>query len=226
MTSGTPNTNCVISVIAGGKFTERCLWRVRRWSSLCLFMFPVLLCWSLSHAAAGSEWTVEALVALLKLQHETSVPFQETTYSSLLTEPLMASGELKFSPPDRLEKVITSPSRERYVVEGDRVAFENERKGGKKRTVSLEEYPALRSFVEAFRSSLAGDAARLRQVYEVTLDGSRAKWTLLLRPREPSGKSVVDYILLTGSEDRVATIAIRSSDGDRSVMTLLRGATR
>ena len=32
---------------------------------------------------------------------------------------------------------------------------------------------------------------------------------------------MVDYILFTGSEGRVATIAIRSPDGDRSVMTLL-----
>src|SRR4030095_5710853 len=118
-----------------------------------------------------------------------------------------------------------SPFRERYLVEGDRVTLESERKGVK-RTISLEEYPALRSFVVAFRSSLNGDAARLRQVYEVTLDGSRGKWTLLLRPREPSGRSVVDYILLTGSEGRVGTIAIRSPNGDRSVMTLLQGAAR
>jgi hypothetical protein len=95
-----------------------------------------------------------------------------------------------------------------------------------KRSISLEEYPALRSFVEAFRSSLNGDAARLRQVYEVTLEGNREKWTLLLRPLEPTGSSVVDYILLTGSEGRVATIAIRSPDGDRSVMTLVREAGR
>ena len=164
-------------------------------------------------------------MGLLKAQRENSVPFQEATYSSLLTEPLIARGVLKFVPPDRLEKIITAPSHERYVVEGDRVTFESERKGVK-RTISLEEYPALRSFVEAFRSSLNGDVVQLRQVYEVTLDGSREEWTLLLRPREPSGKSVVDYILLTGSEGRVATIAIRSPDGDRSVMTLLRGAGR
>jgi hypothetical protein len=196
---------------------------VVRWSGLCVY--PVVLFWSLSHAAAGPDWTVEALMVLLKEQHDRTVPFQEATYSSLVTEPLMASGELRFFPPDRLEKVITSPSHERYVVEGDRVTFESQRKGVK-RTISLEEYPALRSFVEAFRSSLNGDAARLRQVYEVTLQGSRGKWTLLLRPREPTGNSVVDYILLSGSEGRVATIAIRLPDGDRSVMTLLQKAGR
>jgi hypothetical protein len=121
--------------------------------------------------------------------------------------------------------MITAPSHERYLVEGDRVTFESERKG-MNRTVSLEDYPALRSFVEAFRSSLTGDVVQLRKIYEVTMDGSRAKWTLLLRPRDLSGKSVVDYILLTGSGGRIATIAIRSPDGDRSVMTLLPGPPR
>lgn len=184
-------------------------------------MCPVLLLSSLSHAAASSEWTIDALMAALKEQRQSTVPFEEATYSSLVTEPLLSKGELKFVPPDRLEKVITSPSPERYVVEGDRVTVESQRRGGQ-RTISLEEHPALRSFVEAFRLSLNGDAARLGQVYEVTLQGSRGKWTLLLRPRDDIGKSVVDYILLTGSEGRVSTIAIRSPDGDRSVMTLLR----
>ncbi len=175
--------------------------------------------------AAGPEWTVETLVALLKEQREPSVAFEEATYSSLLTEPLKVRGLLRFTPPATMEKSITDPFRERYVIEGDRVTFESERKGVK-RTISLEDYPALRSFVEAFRASFTGDALQLHKVYEVTMDGTRGRWTLLLRPRETTGKSVVDYILFTGSEGRVATIAIRSPDGDRSVMTLLRGAAR
>ena len=190
-----------------------------------LLLGPVMILWSLSSAAADVDWTVEALMALLKEHRELSVPFEETTYSSLLTEPLRARGRLRFVPPERLEKIITAPFNERYVVDGDRVSFESERKS-MKRIVSHEEYPALRSFVEAFRSSLTGDVVQLRKVYEVTLEGSRSKWTLLLRPRESSGKSVVDYILLTGSQGRVATIAIRSPDGDRSIMTLLHGAAR
>jgi len=164
-------------------------------------------------------------VALLKEQREPSVAFEEATYSSLLTEPLKVRGLLRFTPPATMEKSITDPFHERYVIEGDRVTFESERKGIK-RTISLEDYPALRSFVEAFRASFTGDALQLHKVYEVTMDGTRGRWTLLLRPRETTGKSVVDYILFTGSEGRVATIAIRSPDGDRSVMTLLRGAAR
>lgn len=188
-------------------------------ASVCLVLGAIVV------EAAGPEWTVETLMALLKEQREPSVAFEEATYSSLLTEPLKVRGLLRFTPPATMEKSITDPFHERYVIEGDRVTFESERKGVK-RTISLEDYPALRSFVEAFRASFTGDALQLHKVYEVTMDGTRGRWTLLLRPRETTGKSVVDYILFTGSEGRVATIAIRSPDGDRSVMTLLRGAAR
>ena len=184
-----------------------------------------MLAGTLGHAKSNPDWTVESLMALLKEQQTVSVPFEEDTYSSLLTEPISARGLLRFVPPDKLEKIITNPISERYAVDGDRVTFESQRKGVT-RTVSLDEYPALRSFVEAFRSSLTGDVARLRKVYEITLDGSRDQWTLLLRPRELAGRSVVDYILLTGSGGRVMTIAIRSPDGDRSVMTLRPRDTR
>jgi len=175
--------------------------------------------------APPAPWTVEALVALLKEQREPSMAFEEATYSSLLTEPLIVKGLLRFTPPATMEKAITHPFRERYVIEGERVLFESERKKIK-RTISLDDYPALRSFVDAFRASFTGDAAQLQKVYETTLEGTRRQWTLLLRPRENAGQSMVDYILFTGSEGRVATIAIRSPDGDRSVMTLLSDASR
>jgi hypothetical protein len=191
----------------------------------------ILLCGVVAGAALAAvdvspePWTIDALVALLKEQRMPSMAFEEATYSSLLTEPLIVKGVLRFTPPATMEKIITDPFRERYVIEGDRVLFDSERKGIK-RAISLEDYPALRSFVEAFRASFTGDATKLQQVYEVTVDGTRRQWTLLLRPREAPGQSMVDYILFTGSEGRVATIAIRSPDGDRSVMTLPRGAAR
>lgn len=175
--------------------------------------------------ASSPEWTVEMLVSLLKDQREPSVAFEEVTYSSVLTEPLKARGLLRFTPPSTMEKVITDPFRERYVIEGDQVTFESERKQIK-RTISLEDFPVLRSFVDAFQATFTGDASKLQKAYEVTIDGTRGKWTLLLRPRGTTGESLVDYILFTGSEGRVATIAIRSPDGDRSVMTLRRGARR
>jgi len=190
----------------------------------CAVWLGGVLAWPAVEQPDG-EWSVDQLVGLLRDQREPSIAFEEATYSSLLTEPLKVRGQLRFTPPSKMEKVITDPYRERYMIDGDRVSFESERKQVK-RTVSLEDYPALRSFVDAFRASFTGDAVRLRQVYEVTIGGNRHAWTLLLRPREAEGQSVLDYILFTGSDGLVATIAIRAPDGDRSVMTLRRGSPR
>jgi hypothetical protein len=162
-------------------------------------------------------------MALVKAQRKPSVGFEEAIYSSVLTEPLKARGVLRFTPPTTLEKLVTDPVQERYVIQGDRVTIENPRKGVT-RTLSLGSYPALRSFVEAFRMSLMGEAAQLKQLYEVTLEGTPAKWTLLLRPLDLEAKSVLDYLLFTGSDGRISTIAVRSPDGDRTVTTLLWGA--
>jgi len=178
-----------------------------------------------SEVSERSDWTVERLVALLKTQREAEVRFEEATYSSLLTEPLTAKGVLRFSPPATMEKEILEPFRERYLVDGDRVLIENSRKGIKK-TVSLNDYPALRTLVEAFRASFMGNAGRLQEIYESTVGGDRRKWTLLLRPRQSEGRTLVDYILFSGREGRIDTIAIRAPDGDRSVMTLRRGTSR
>jgi hypothetical protein len=181
---------------------------------------------SLSHGDRSSNGlTVEQVVALLKEGREPSVSFEEATYSSLLTEPLIVRGMLRFTPPSTLEKEVLDPYRERYIIEGDQVTFESERKRVKK-TISLEDYPALRSFVEAFRASFTGDVAQLKKVYETTVEGTSRQWTLLLRPQDPAGRSMVDYLLFSGSEGRITTIAIRSPDGDRSVMTLRRGESK
>ena len=174
---------------------------------------------------SSNAWTVEQVVAALKDGQEPSVSFEEATYSSLLTKPLIVRGTLRFTPPSTLEKEVLEPYRERYVIEGDLVTFESDRKRVKK-TISLEDYPALRSFVEAFRASFTGDVAQLKHVYETTVDGTSRQWTLLLRPYDPAGKSMVDYLLLSGSEGRIDTIAIRAPDGDRSVMTLRRGRSK
>ena len=170
-------------------------------------------------------WTVEQVVASLKEEREPAVPFEEATHSSLLSAPLIVRGILRFTPPSRLEKEVLEPYHERYVVEGDLVTFESERKRVKK-SISLGDYPGLRGFVEAFRAGFTGDAAQLKQMYETALDGNREQWTLRLRPRDPAGRSMVEDLVFSGSEGRISSIVIHAADGDRSVMTLRRGAAK
>lgn len=167
----------------------------------------------------GESWTVEQLVASVRNSRGSTRSFEEAIYSSLLDKPLIVRGVLRFTPPLRLEKDVQEPYRERYLVEGDRVTFESERRHVTK-TISLDDYPGLRGFVDAFRATLAGDVTRLTQAYDTALDGTRRKWTLSLRPRDKTGKSMVKSIELSGSEGRIDMITVYSPDGDRSVMTL------
>ena len=178
----------------------------------------------LSHAEPVADaFTLEQVVTLLKEQREPVVSFEEETYSSMLTRPLGVRGRLRFLPPATLEKEVLEPYRERYRIEGDQVTFESERKH-LKQTISLEAYPALRSFVEAFRASMAGDAVRLKQTYETRVDGDQRSWTVRLRPHDPMSQSMIDHILLSGAEGRIATITVWGTDGDHSVMKLFRGS--
>ena len=197
------------------------------------FLFGGLLLGTLAAAENASSrgddvtgaWTVEQVVASLKEEREPAVLFEEATHSSLLSAPLIVRGILRFTPPSRLEKEVLEPYHERYVVEGGLVTFESERKRIKK-SISLGDYPGLRGFVEAFRAGFTGDAGRLMESYDTAIQGTRLKWTLQLRPRDPAGRSMIEDIVFSGSEGRINSIVIHAADGDRSVMMLRRGAAK
>jgi hypothetical protein len=149
--------------------------------------------------------------------------FEETTFSSLLTEPLKTQGILRFTPPATLEKHVTAPQEERYLIEGDHILFENKAKSIN-RTLSLQDYPALQAFVEAFRSTLTNDVVTLRRFFNVTLQGESRRWVLILLPLDHAAQELVESIRFSGEEGHVSRIEILAPDGDRSVMVITPGA--
>ncbi|MCP9451694.1 MAG: hypothetical protein NNA23_03310 [Nitrospira sp.] len=191
-------------------------------------MVPILIAGMFGVVAQGmasdpseTAWTIEQLAALVREQRESTVLFEETTYSSLVTRPLVTRGVLRFTPPSRLEKEVREPYRERYVIEGDLVTVESERRNMTK-TLSLESYPGLRGFVETVRAVLNGDVKEMMRDYDWSLAGEKRYWVLRLHPREQSGV-VVESIELVGVDGRIQTITIWFAGGDRSVMALLPG---
>jgi Outer membrane lipoprotein carrier protein LolA-like len=191
---------------------------------------PVPAPLSLVHAASESErearptgWDVEQLIENLAKNKQTEARFEETASSSLLTHPLKTQGILHFIPPAGLEKHITAPYEERYVVEGDRVSFESKTKGTKQ-TLSLHDYPVLRAFIEAFRSTLANDVLTLRRFYSVVLQGEPRRWVLILHPLDTAVQESVESIRFSGEQEHVRSIEILTPGGDRSVMVITTGA--
>jgi hypothetical protein len=172
---------------------------------------------------ASPSWTVEQLLTALAKNRPQEVGFEETASSHLLTHPLKTQGTLRFTPPATLEKYVTAPHKERYLVEGDKVFFENKAKRISK-TVSLGDYPVIRAFVEAFRSTLANDLPTLKRFYRVTLEGEPRRWTLILRPSDSAIQELVESIRFFGEGEQVKAIETLAPDGDRSLMVLTTDA--
>jgi len=173
--------------------------------------------------SGSTDWNVDLLIESLAKNRPAEVRFEETTFSHLLTQPLKTQGTLRFTPSTGLEKHITAPHDERYLVDGDTVLFESKTKGTK-RTLSLHDYPVLRAFIEAFRSTLADDVVTLKRFYSVTLQGEPRRWVLILRPLDKAVQELVESIRFSGERDQVRSIEILAPDGDRSVMVIATGA--
>jgi hypothetical protein len=76
------------------------------------------------------------------------------------------------------------------------------------------------AFVESFRSTLAGDLATLKRFYRVRLEGNETQWQLELKPTEPNMQAIVTEIRIGGSRNRISSIEVTESQGNRSVMTI------
>jgi hypothetical protein len=143
--------------------------------------------------------------------------FVERQYLALLKAPAESSGELYFEPPDHLEKRTLVPKAESLVIDRGQLTFE---RGGRRRTVALSAYPQLGAFIESIRATLAGDRASLEAIYELSLTGPEAGWTLALTPRDPRLAKMVRSIRISGRADLIEGVEILRVDGDRSVMTI------
>jgi hypothetical protein len=174
-------------------------------------------------AASGPSagLSVEELISGLAKRNPEVASFEETTFSVMVTEPLKTRGFLKFTPPSRLEKHVTDPYEERYVIDGDKLLFESKRKRVNK-TLSLDDYPALRIFVEALRSTLAGDSITLKRFYRATVEGELRRWTLMLKPLDRASQTLIESVRVSGEGHRITMIETRAPDGDGSILVVTK----
>lgn len=150
--------------------------------------------------------------------------FVERKYLAMLNAPLSLSGTLTYTAPGRLEKHTLRPQVESLVLENDTLTVES-RAGNQRRTFSLSDNPMIWGFVESIRSTLAGDLKTLSRFYEVELQGTRQRWTLVLKPRDPGMQSVLSEMRLGGTGTWIDSIETFETGGDRSVMTVTRDAS-
>jgi outer membrane lipoprotein-sorting protein len=183
-------------------------------------MRRVAACLALLAGAAianAADFDVGRLMDLLRSQKPGKATFHETKHIAILERPVESTGELLFTPPDRLEKRSAGLNAERMVVDRETLSIE---RGGRKQTMSLREHPQIAVFIDSIRGTLAGDRASLEKTYTLALEGDPERWRLVLKPRDAQLARIVSRIVISGTLAQVRRIEIEQADGDRSVMVV------
>ncbi len=168
-------------------------------------------------SAAHATFDIDQLMAELAQHKGGRAKFIEKRYIAVLDKPVVASGEMTYSPPDRLEKVTLSPKRETMVLDKDRLILERDRR---KFTINLASRPEALAFVDSVRSTLSGNRQSLERHYALQLKGQAQHWVLTLTPTEPAIVALLQRITVSGSGNQVRTIDYLLADGDRSELLI------
>jgi hypothetical protein len=182
-------------------------------------LFAVLL---MTGAHAQGDGNLDALMSLLAKRQHGHVEFVEQQFLAVLNHPLESSGEMRYDAPDRLEKRTIEPRPETLVLSGETLTVD---KGKSRHVIDLHSYPQAQPFIESVRATLAGDRHALEKLFTLDFNGSLAKWTLRLVPKDPKAKRSVEEVRIDGVQDQLLKVEIRQSDGDRSLMTLRPAST-
>jgi len=181
-------------------------------TAICLI--TLMLTSGYTHAAA---WDLGQLTASLAQIGPSTARFVEKKYIATLDRPIESSGELSYSPPDKLEKRTLKPKPESMRLERNQLTLE---RGKHTFAINLDESPEIAVLVESIRATLAGDRRSLELNYIVKLSGTRNAWKLQLTPSDFDARQKVERITLSGHDGNVQEVEVLQADGDRSLMTI------
>ena len=193
------------------------MWLRTEWVWHCLRVLALALAVLGTSGVAAAEWNVAALMQQLARHPAGHARFTETKTIALLYAPVVSSGRLVFSPPDRLEKTTLQPKAESLIVEGDQVTMVRD---GRKREMNLQQIPEALGIIEGIRGTLVGNEALLRRHYDLRLVGTEQNWRLALIPRDERMARWVRQITVNGQRNVVSSIETLQTDGDSSVLRI------
>lgn len=167
--------------------------------------------------AAHAAFDIDQLMGELAQYKGGRARFVETRTMAMLDRPLLSSGEMIYTPPDRLEKRTVKPRAEMLVLDKDTLTIE---RGERRMSISVASRPEAQAFVASVRSTLAGNRQALEKYYQLELKGTPADWKLVLLPLEPAVLALVKRITVTGQGGQVRHIEYAQADGDRSELDI------
>jgi hypothetical protein len=171
----------------------------------------------MSTAALSAEFSVDVLMRNMAQHPGGAARFTETRFLAVLDKPLVSSGEMRYSPPDRLEKRTLLPRPEFLLLEKDTLTLERDRR---RMSVRLSNRPEAQAFVDSIRSMLAGNQVSLEQNYRLQLEGDASRWNLTLYPKGAEIAAMIKRISVTGAEQQIRVIEYHQTDGDRAVLAI------
>lgn len=178
----------------------------------------LLLFGSLDSAQAAAAIKFKTVLHDLAAVHSVDVAFTETRRLAVFDKPVVLHGRLIYRKPDFLEKRITSPIRQRFILNGDRVTLTDAQ--GQARTISLDMAPGLSGIVGAYRALLRGDRKALEFDYWTSFNAEGTHWRLELEPKNNMLKKVLKHVIIRGTSGRITLIDTEQANGDRSTMRL------
>lgn len=176
----------------------------------CLFLLVLAL-------PASAAFDVGQLMTDLARNKGGKARFTEKKYISLLDKPVVSSGEMSYTAPDRLEKRTLQPKVETLLLDKDILSIEREKQ---KLSINLANQPEALAFVDSIRGTLSGNRAALEKNYALHLSGNADKWVLTLLPSDQKISALVLRITVSGSRGLVRSIEYLQADGDRSVLNM------
>lgn len=146
--------------------------------------------------------------------------FVERKFLSVLNRPLESSGTMLYQAPAHLEKHTLAPKVESLVLDQGVLTIDSKARNIK-RTLVLQDYPAIWAFVESIRSTLAGDLPTLERFYKIELEGDAAHWKMRLLPIEIKTREVMREIRINGHGNWVDNIETLETNGDHAHMKVV-----
>ncbi len=188
--------------------------RLKSLVAILLCGFPAILL-----AQTDSDKLLTQVLTAVSAKPLEATPFFERRLSALYSRPLESKGTLSFKPPATLEKLTTSPIRERVTVAADVITLQSGDNPAK--TIKLDGQPSLQAFAQGLRALMAGEIKPIRQHFEPQMTGSFGQWNLKLLPIEPALKRALKHIVVTGQGGQVHVIETTELSGDVNELSLL-----
>lgn len=182
-------------------------------------VFLLLICLNTvpAYALNANNTNLAELMQLFSQQKQSTVDFSEEKHASFLEEPIISSGHLEFSAPDKLYKFITKPDKITQKVEGNILEIND---SNEVHSIDLNEHPEFAAILRSIISLLSGDLAALKKDFKLEFNTTPANWILLLKPHDSYVSGYIDSIKMFGEKNKLSKIIVTEPNNDQSVTYL------